>query len=156
MGTNRPEARFEYPNNIKSFQSPLDATRIANEVIALGAGIGTATASVSDVTNNASQLTYKLRQDLITVNGNDNSQGVVDATANTDLAAWGVPIEIPQLVVDGNKLPFVGSYDVGDYVFVKLGGYKWFDSVNGMRRIEKYTVAISDDDVEDVTVYLQI
>jgi hypothetical protein len=156
MGVNRPEVRFEYPNNIKSFQVPLDATRIANEVIALGAGIGTGSTHTADVTNASSQLTYKLRQDLVTVNGSDNSDGVVDATANTDLAAWGVPIEIPQLVVDGNKLPFVGSYDVGDYVWVKLGGYKWFDSINGLRRIEKYTVAISDDDIEDVTVYLQI
>lgn len=155
MGIDRPEVRFEYPNNIKSFQMPLDATRIANEVIALGSGIGNTIPSTADVPNLASQLTYKLRQDITTVNGDDNSAGGVTAVANAELASWGVPLEMPQLVVDGNKPPFVGSYDVGDYVWVTLGGYKWFDAADGLLRIEKYTVAIDDNDDENVTLYLE-
>lgn len=156
MGNNRPEARFEFPNNITSFKVPLDATSMANEVVVLGAGIGAESTSASATSDDLiAQVTYKLRQKIVTDNGDDNASGGVQEEADAELAAWSNPIEIPQITVDGNKLPFVGNYDIGDYIWVNLGGYKWFEDFNGLHRIEKYTVAIDDGDNESPILYLK-
>src|SRR5947209_4230670 len=83
------------------------------------------------------EFTYAVRKALVTANGAGNSRGVVDAVDYTDLASWGLALELPQLVVDGHHVPFVGSDDVGHYLAVKLGGNRSADPVKGLRRVQK-------------------
>ena len=154
LGSNRPDVVFQYPGNIKSLDLPDDGTGLANEVTALGSGIGS-DAVVSVVASDLpSQTDFKLRQKIVQSNGTDNTDGGVTDEANAQLTAWSQGVEVPILIVDGNKGPAVGDYWVGDYVQVNLSGYKSLEHINGMFRIEKLDVTIDKDDNEEVRVYV--
>jgi len=156
IGSERPEIIFEYPSNIVEFSVPNDATGLANQVIALGAGIGDEAVPVVVAEDLPSQLDYKLRQKVITTNGTDDSDGGVTDAASAELAAWSVPIEMPTITVDGNRPPFYTDYGIGDRVRIRISGYKLLDHINGMYRIEKSELRIDDNDNELVRLYVTV
>lgn len=153
LGSNRPEIIFEYPKNIKDFKVPVDATGLANQIIVLGSGIGELAANQEIVEDLGSQLNYKLRQKIITPNSVQESGTLIDH-GNAELAAWAYPFELPSIVVDGNLAPYIGDYQLGDYVKVKLGKYQMIEHIDTMYRIEKIDIQIDDNDNESIRLYL--
>jgi hypothetical protein len=153
MGSDRPDVVFEYPNNILDFENPKDATELANQVIALGAGIGDETVPVITANDPDAQIAYKLRQRVITTNGTDDSDGGVTDAAQAELSAWAWPFEVPVITVDGNIAPYYSDYGIGDRVRIKFNGYRLLEHINGMYRIEKTELSIDDNDNESVRIY---
>lgn len=154
LGSNRPDIVFEWPNNIIDFGLPEDGTGTANQVTAYGQGFGEQARTAVEVNNAGSQLTYKLRQKKIISDGVDDSNGGITNAANSELAAWAFPYELPTLIVDGNRAPFVTDYGVGDRVKVVVRGHPILEHVNGLYRIEKRIIDIDDNDNETVELVL--
>jgi len=154
IGSVRPDIIFEYPNNIISASIPNDGTGIANEITALGQGFGIESGASATADNAGSQLTYGLRQKVISSNGTDNSDNGITDAVNTELAAWAFPVEIPTIVVDGNVAPFITDYKIGDRVIVRFNSYDSLAHINNYYRIEKIELDIDDEDSEKVTLYL--
>jgi hypothetical protein len=156
IGSDRPDIIFEYPNNIIELMVPNDATDLANQVVALGAGLGDETVPVVTVDNLDAQIVYKLRQRVITTNGTDDSDNGVTDAANAALSAWALPFELPSIVVDGNKAPYFTDYGIGDRVRIRVNGYGLLEHINGMYRIEKTELNVDENDKETVRIYVGI
>jgi hypothetical protein len=156
MGSNRPDIQFEFPNNVISFSAPVDGTGIANRIYAYGQGFGDQAAAQFTADSIPSQATYKVREKVLTTNGVDNSDNGLTDAANSELAAWAFPFQIPPIVVDGNKAPFITDYGIGDYVKIKIGNYRLLRDINGLFRIEKFDLEVDDNDNERVTLYLSV
>lgn len=156
LGSSRPEIIFEYPNNIVELSVPNDATSIANQITALGQGFGEQAQTDVEVNNAGSQLTYRLRQNVIQTNGTDNSDNGITDAANAELAAWAFPYELPTLTVDGNVAPYVTDYGIGDRVRVLIRNYQTLTHINGLYRVEKRTISIDDEDNESVELILSV
>ena len=154
IGNKRPDIIFEYPNNIKDAVIPTDGTGMANEIIALGSGFGIESQSVAQADSLGSQLTYGLRQKLVTSNGNDNSDTALVDEAYAELAAWAFPFEIPSITVNGNVAPYVTDYKIGDRIVVRFNNYNMLKHINGYYRIEKIDLNIDELDNETVKLYL--
>ncbi len=156
IGSNRPDIVFEYPNNILSFRAPVDATGIANRILAFGQGFGTQAQAQYVAESIPSQATYKVREKVITTDAVDNSDNGLTDKANVELAAWAFPFQIPPIVVNGNVAPFITDYGIGDYVRIRLKNFRLLDHIDGLFRIEKFDLDIDDDDNERVTLYVSI
>lgn len=153
IGSNRPDIIFEFPGNIKSIGVPLDATGVANQIIVLGSGFGEEAAIQVTVDDEASQLNYKLRQKIITPNSVQEADTLTDH-GNAELSAWSVPFELPSIEVDGNLVPYVGDYGIGDRVRVRIENYKMLEHIDAVYRIEKIDISVDDNDNENVKLYL--
>lgn len=153
IGSSRPDIIFEYPNNIKAMNVPLDATGVANQIIVLGSGFGEEAAIQVTVEDEPSQLNYILRQKIITPNSVQEVDTLTDH-GNAELSAWSVPFELPGIEVDGNLVPYVGDYGIGDRVRVRIKGYKMLEHIDTIYRIEKIDVGVDENDNESVKLYL--
>lgn len=154
IGSIRPDIIFEYPKNITDYALPNDATSIANQIIALGAGFGEEAGTIVTVTDTSSRTTYKLRQDVITTNGTTDDDGGVTDAANARLAAWGFPFEVLELTVNGNVAPYITDYGIGDRIRVKLSGYKTTEHINSLYRLERFDLTVDDNDNEQIKLYV--
>lgn len=154
QGSPRPDIIFEAGTNILEYALPRDATALANEVTALGAGIGEQGAAITAQGDVNSQLTYKLRQRAITSNGTTDENGGVTDAAEAEVNAWAFPIEIIELTVDGNGRHSITDFGIGDRVKVILGQYDTTRHINGLYRVEKYELTIDDNDSEQIKLYL--
>lgn len=152
LGSNRPEIIFEFPGNIIELSLPSDATGLANQVIVFGADSNTGDV-VAPEDDGDSQITYGLAQKLLSLSTKDVDSTLADR-AQAELSAWSTPAEIPSIVVDGNRAPFITDYNIGDRVRVKFGKYDSISHINGMYRIEKYELTINEEDEERVNLYL--
>lgn len=153
LGSNRPEIVFSYPGNIKSYISPKDATGLANHIRAYGAGAGGAAATTTTADDTNSQHDYRVHEKKV-VESSVSTLGDLTDHANSELAAWAQPFEVPQIVVDGNVTPVVTDYSLGDYVTVELPDLDTGQPVRALYRIEKIDLKIDENDNEEVTLYL--
>lgn len=155
IGNNRPDIIFEYPNNILSIGTPIDATGLQNAILVKGQGNGTAGASV-EVDDINSQLNYKLRENIIVSNANDNSDNSLTDAGNAELSAWAFPFEIPDLNINGNVAPFITDYGIGDRVHVRVKGVQSMAHIDGLYRIETITLLVDEQDNETVVLKVSI
>lgn len=154
IGSMRPDAIFEYPGNILEIPSaPMDATTLENWILVRGSGSGTEAAAYSIRQDSDSQHDYKVRQK--SMNYSDVDEGdALDRHGDAQLAAYSRPFQIPQLVVDGNKAPYVTDYGIGDFVVIRQNRYETLNNINGFARVEKRIIDIDDNDRERVTLYV--
>lgn len=155
IGNNRPDVLFEYPNNITSIGAPIDATSLQNVILAKGQGNGSAGAAV-EADNISSQLNYKLRENIVLSNANDDSDGSLTDAAQAELAAWAFPFEIPDLNINGNLAPFITDYGIGDRVRVRVKGIQSMAHIDGLYRIEAITLIVDEQDNETITLKVSI
>lgn len=153
IGNNRPDVIFEYPGNIISFRIPRDSTRLANQIIALGSGNGEETQTQVTVNDTSSQLSYALRQRVITPNSVSTVATLTDH-ANAEKAAYAYPMQLPYIVVDGNKAPFITDYGIGDYVRVRIGQYRLYRNIDALFRVEAIDLDVDDNDSERIVLTL--
>jgi hypothetical protein len=156
MGSSRPDVVFEHPGNILEIGVENDATRVANQIMALGRGFGEQSSTSVEANDSGSQLTYSLRQKIITTNGTDNSDNGITDAANAELSAYAFPYELPIITVSGSQNPAVSQYSIGDYVKVKISSYRTLTHINGMYRVEKRVVTIDENDDEVVQIWLGV
>ncbi len=155
IGSDRPDVVFELPGNIRSLESPLDATRLANEVYFYGAGNGADVQLKAYDSDPNSEITYDVFQKFIQ-DSSISTQDNADKHVTAEVAAYGWPFEVPSIEVDGNRSPFIGDYGIGDRVNVRVRQVETLAHINGMYRIEKIDLSIDENDNEKVKLYLSL
>lgn len=148
-----PGKRFlvQYPNTgrntalvfegqLSSMKVTRDATAMATNVDAMGAGEGDARliASVSD----PSLIGVYPKLDEVISNTDVSILATLDGYARQRLKRGKTPIVIPSIDVDPEADPTLGSYIPGDIVTVR-GGYGLV-TIDGRFRITGYTVKVDD------------
>lgn len=163
IGSDRSnEILFESPGSIIDWSLPNDATGLANEIIGIGSGNGsevqsvyTGSANNSDIAA-ASQVNYALRQKFYQRSSVENSDGSLADMVTGQLNDWAFPFEVPQITVNGNRAPFITDYDIGDTIRVRLKDSDIAKHIDGAYRIERYDLAIDDNDDERITLALSV
>lgn len=153
IGSQRPELIFRYPGNIKSIDSPLDATNLVNSIRVLGSGSGSDAAARAVVDDTASQNDYKVREAKLL----ESDVTLADTLVEHGIAylnSWSRPFEVPQLRVDGNLFPYITDYGIGDYISVEISHSDTLKHINAMYRIERIDIGIDEDDNEDIQLFL--
>jgi hypothetical protein len=161
IGVYQPDILFEFPGNIISGSAPVDATRIVNDLTGIGSGNGNQAGTVYPQENIPSKQIYGLTEDFLLRSSTDNSDDTLKDAVDNRLAAAAFPRQIPAIVVDGGKPPFITDYGIGDRVHIRIngstgGGFDMLKHIDGFYRIEKYSVAIDDDDKEIITIEVSI
>lgn len=152
IGSRLTDVIFRFPGNIKEFSFERDGTDMANEITTVGAGSGTDTLTAT-ATDTSSRSTYKLRQDR-----RDFSDVIESATltqhAEEELRVRRTFIDMPDIVLDGNRSPEFGSYNIGDEVLLESENQSVLGPANDYWRIDAMTLTVDENDSEEVRVRL--
>ena len=147
------DLKFYYPGNIKKLKIATDGTKMYNRAYVRGQGFGTAQPIVT-VEDAIYQPYYKVRETVL-----DYSDIAEEANltlhGEEKVSLFKDNIEIPQVTIDGNKEPYVGSYWLGDRISLTVLEHAMFNYLSqNTYRIDAIDISIDDDDVEDVTLSL--
>ena len=153
QGTDQTTLNFSYPGNIKKINKPKDGKAMNNEIVARGQGYGTIQ-TIQVVDDPASIMAYGLRQD-VNEEADVPDTGTLFTLASEYLRLHKDPLDLPTIYVDGNIPPFIGSYGIGDQIFVNITGAPILDFLQ-IYRIEQIDTTISDDDQEEIMLSLSI
>jgi hypothetical protein len=141
------------PGGIMDYSWPEDATTMANVVTAVGAGTGTAMVykTVSNVNPGGGlpvlEVINSYKQETVQAN--------INARAASDLAVLGNPVVIPNLVIQANADPIVGTYSVGDCFLLKIADSRFSTPLSQYYRIISITTQPQDNGInEQVTLTL--
>jgi hypothetical protein len=149
IGVTHTDIAFTYPGNIKSLKLPIDATMLNNESYARGSGNGDQQL-VGTAGDTTAQASFGLREQVKDYPACNVPQTLVDY-AGEELRKYAGPTHIPDLILDGTKEPFLGSYWIGDWVPLRIDAGSAFASLNGqILRINELDVTINENDAEDV------
>jgi hypothetical protein len=141
---------FNYPGNIKKFDTTKDAKTLENDITVRGNGTGLAQVSASEV-DNVSVQTYGQKQDIEDV-ADISDTPTLDALAIEFLRIRKDPLDIPEVTLDGNYPPVIGSYWVGDTIQFNIVDIPIIKAFGNQYRIEQIDVTISDDDAEEIVL----
>jgi hypothetical protein len=148
QGRKLTDVSLSYPGNILSIAYTQDGEKMANQIIALGAGTGTdaATSIQEDLT---AQASYGLRQKKVQYN-DVIIQSTLDDHANEELRTSVGFFELPEITIHGYD-PVVGSYDLGDEINVAVSeDVELFGHINGFHRIDEIDTSVDENDVETI------
>ena len=153
QGVDNTALTFAYPGNIKKLERPKDGKSMVNQVAMRGQGYGTVQL-VETVDDAASIQAYGLRQDV------ENQADVDDSGTLTSLGSEFIrvrkdPLDLPNVVLDGNVPPHIGDYGVGDQIRIDISEAPIVD-LTSVYRIERIDATVSDDDMEEVNLTLSI
>jgi hypothetical protein len=155
IGTEKADLRFSFPGNIRELSLPVDASELANYIIARGGGNGDTQVAKTYPTlpvTTAEQAIYRLREVI-----DDYPSITVEATltekATEHYRKSSTPTVIPELTLDGNIEPYLGAYWIGDRVPVAIdtSAGSLYRALDGQTwRINEIDVALTEDDNETV------
>lgn len=149
IGSDKSELLFSYPGNITAIGFPRDATTLVNTSVNRGSGNGDVQL-IETRTDSASQSTYKLRERIDDYPSVSVTQ-TLDDKGDETLRLFASPTSIPEVTLDGNKEPFLGSYWLGDRVRYTVEGYPAFAAINNQTwRINEITVDVDENDHENI------
>jgi hypothetical protein len=139
--------RFEWGNNIQEVELTEDATEMVNQVFVLGTGEGNNMVTVTRDAEATIQAAYKIRQGDI-AHKDTTDTAVLTEYGDKYLFEHKQQQQIVGITVMGDSKPTFGSYQVGDFVPVKIK----YGSLNidGYYRIYGIVVSISDNDEETI------
>lgn len=146
---------FNYPGNIKRIRIPRDGTKMFNRAITRGLGFG-AQQPIEIRNNTTYQAAYKVRESILDY-PDVTETATLDAHGDEQVNQFKDPFEIPQITMDGNQQPYLGSYWLGDRVKIEVTNmdmYKYLK--NNTYKIDAIDVEIDNDDVEDITLSLSL
>lgn len=146
---------FSYPGNIKKFSLSRDGSKMFNRAIVRGSGYG-GVQLIQTVENSTYQNAYAVRENIL-----DNP----DIFDNDSLISLGQEqlnifednFEIPEIVIDGNQQPFLGTYWIGDRIKIEVNSklYPMFSYINNLVfKVDSIGVSIDDNDMEEITLTL--
>jgi hypothetical protein len=138
---------FEYGVNIVDFSLTEDATDMVNQIIAQGAGQGSAMLTAQSDSSAYVQNSYKLRQDAPAFKDVEEPT-TLQKYANQALIARQSPTLIASVTIDGSIAPAFGTYSLGDTVRVRIR--RGWVVVDGYYRIYGIKVNIGEEDEEQV------
>lgn len=148
IGVVHHDLAFSYPGNIKSLKLPIDATMMNNSAYTRGSGNGDQQMTGHAV-NGPSQASFGLREQIKDY-PSCNVQGTLDDYAAEELRKYAAPTYIPDILLDGNKEPYLGAYWIGDWVPLQIDAGSAFAGLNGQTlRINEIDVTINENDSEE-------
>jgi hypothetical protein len=149
QGIDNTSLNFQYPGNIKRFNKPKDAKTLENEIQVRGNGTGSA--QLTDTEFDAESIwTYGQKQDIEDV-PDIGDFGTLQKLALEYIRVRKDPLDVPEILLDGNLPPTIGSYWVGDEIQFTITGVPAVDSSESYR-IEEIDVTINDDDQEEIGI----
>jgi len=155
IGIDNTNLTFAYPGNIKEFKKPKDGKTVLNEVYVRGNGSGV-NQNVQICRDANSIQTYFLRQE-VQHEADVTDSSVLTSLGNETIRVKKVPMEIPEIVIDGKSNPQFGSYGIGDLIRVQINSpAPVLLKGTNQYRIEQIDVTITDDDQEIITLALSI
>jgi hypothetical protein len=150
QGIDNTALPFNYPGNIKKFDTTKDAKTLENEITVRGNGTGQAQVSATEI-DGVSVQTYGQKQDIEDAADVSDSD-TLDKLAVEFLRIRKDPLDIPEVTLDGNYPPTVGSYWIGDTIQFNIVGVPIVNAFGNQYRIEQIDVTISDDDMEEIVL----
>lgn len=152
QGINNTSLPFNFPGNIKKVDKPRDGKSMANYIFERGQG-STNTQPFTTSIDPTSIQVYGLREETV------DSSDVLD-TATLQLLGDELlrvrknPLDVPQIVLDGNIAPAIGSYGIGDTILINVNAGNVNNIINILQtyRIEEIGVIITEDDQEEITL----
>lgn len=155
QGVTRNDILFTYPGNLTDLKISVDSTKLVNELLARGTGLGTdgISTTIDDLT---SQGIYALRQGIKDFPDMDADQ--LANSAASELLYYKVPLVLNSITYNGlqNNTPIVGSYSVGDKIRVYAPTLPLYQNLNQPFTIDSITVTLDKDDVENVQLALAV
>lgn len=146
-GMQKSDIIFEWGRNITSFSEVQDASNMANQIIGIGAGVGSDLLTSTRNADATVQSNYKIRQKTISRKEVSVSATLQDHTDN-ELALNQVQQVILSLKYKGNLEPSLGSYLVGDSVKVRIK--HGIVQVDQFYRVYGIKVKINDEEDEEI------
>lgn len=155
QGIDNTRLNFSYPGNIKKLNNQGDGATMVNEVTMRGQGSGVYQVTATE-DNAASIQAYGQRQD--TQSQSDVSdEGTLELMGRELIRVSKDPLDLPQIVLDGNQPPHVSGFGVGDQIQFSIRDIPILNRFSGIVfRIEELDVTVTDDDQEEVAVTTSI
>lgn len=156
QGITRNDILFTYPGNMTDIKVSVDSTKIVNDLLARGTGVGTNAIS-TNVTDSGSQATYKLRQGIKDFPDMDIDQ--LTNSANSEINYYKIPLVLNSITYNGLQAntPIVGSFSVGDKIRVYAPSLPLpVAQLTQPFMIDSITVTLDKDDVENVQLALAV
>lgn len=150
-GTDRTDVELVYPQNIVSVKTARSASTMANKIYGLGSGIGDERLETSAIDLIAA-TTYRVRESTQMYN---SVSELSTLTQNTVGALYQLKdlYESIEIVTTNNDLN-LDVVSLGDAIYVRIDGSTYVDYVNGMYRIRKMSISISQEFDETITLTL--
>jgi hypothetical protein len=144
---------IDFPGAIQDYFYTEDATSGSNRWYAIGNGSGVQTAV--GVATDQSSLDAGWPLLVGTQSYSDTiDQGSLAERASSDLAAQGMPLVVHQVDLTGNKLPFFGTYNMGDYLTANVTDARFESGEQFNVRVIGWSIAPPDtgSGVETITL----
>lgn len=151
-GSDKPDVELVYPQNIVNMRTIRSAATMSNKVYALGAGIGEERLQ-ANVIDYVAATTYRVRESTQMFNS-------VELLPTLNANAIGALYELKdlndniELTVNNGTLD-LDDVEVGDAIYVRIDGSSYVDYVNGLYRIMKMSIDVTQEFDETVTIVLQ-
>ncbi len=149
QGIDNTALNFTFPGNVISIDGKKDAEQVNNKIYTRGQGSGPFQTLATSI-NIGSIHQYGRREvndDFSDIEDIPTLQAIGDGNAKLK----GVPLEVPTIILDGNRAPFVTSYGIGDTILVQSFG-PGFLNFQQQYRIDEIHVTIDDDGREKVAL----
>lgn len=151
-GSDKAQVELVYPQNIKTLKATRSTAKLANKVFGLGSGIGNERLETS-VLDYPSGLTYRVRErtemfnsvELITTLI-ENSLGALDEYKDID--------DNIDITVVAGELD-LDEVETGDAIYIRVDNSTYVDYVNGLYRIVKMSIDVSQEFDETVSLELE-
>jgi hypothetical protein len=128
-------------------------SKMANMILARGEGFGDAQLRVEESDINYMN-TYGIRTKIVDY-PDVTMRDTLTEHAQNELELYRKNLQIPEIVVDGSKAPYMGDYGIGDRIRIKIERYKMFkDFHTKYYRIDAISIGIDDNDVETIKLTL--
>lgn len=152
IGSRRTDIAFTYPGNIIDIAFERDGMKLANEIIAKGAGFGDDVIRTT-AEDETSRGVYKLRQDIISYNDISRLETLQEhADGERDVKKY--YRDVPDIIVDGSVEPQLLNYNIGDEIKVVTEEQDIFKPVNDYFRIDAMDIDINENNKETVRIRL--
>lgn len=153
--TNTSIPVLEFPGNIVAYNYPEEGGSIANTMLGVGAGSGQS--RILSTQTSAAQITagWPVLQHSVSL-GDYNNQTLLDQITLAHLNAAINPIVVMQVVTEAYNDPILGSFRQGDDVRVRITDPRFPDTLDIVRRVQKYDVQPGENGPERITWQLVI
>lgn len=148
MGVQRSEFEFVYPGNVKNMKPSRDSSTIRNYGVIRGQGYSDALIyTTSEDTD--SQSAYKRREGVYDYSDIPDVD-TLQALGDEQIRILKDPLEVLAITIDGNQMPHIGDFVLGDSVKSRIENSQFYQHVNDYYRVDEITITIDEEDSESI------
>lgn len=146
---------LEFPGNIVHYTYPEEGGSIANTMLGVGAGSGES--RILSTQTSAAQIAagWPVLQQSVALT-DYNNQTLLDQMTLANLNAAINPIVVMEVITEAYNDPILGSFRQGDDVRVRITDPRFPDTLDTVRRIQRFQVQPGENGPERITFNLVI